>query len=144
MNKRNAFTLLELSIVLAIIGILIVGVVGISSGLRQTAFITEAAQNINALHGSANQYLAIGNTNFTGISITALQTANLLPAGFSGTATNPWGGNYSVAANASDSSKIDIQLTSVPTNAGNKLVTMFGNSAAATPTFSSGTFTVTF
>lgn len=143
-NRKGGFTILELSIVLAIIGILIAGIVGVASSMRQTAFLTEAAQTINSLHESANQYIAIGNNNFTGISVAVLQTNNLLPSGFSGTGSNPWGGNYTIAANSSDSSMIDIQLTSVATAAGARLITMFTNSAASTPTFATGTFTVTF
>ena len=140
--RKNAFTILEMSIVLAIIGILIAGIVGVAGSLRQTAFVMEAAQTINSLHQAANGYLAVGNTNFSGISVAQLITDNLLPSGFSGTGTNPWGGNYTIAPNT-DNSKIDIGLTSVPTVAGNRLSDMFQNSADNVSLVTT-TFTVTF
>jgi len=142
--RKNAFTILEMSIVIAIIGILIVGIVTVASNVRKTALLMKAAQTVNVLHEAANGYLAIGNNNFTGITISQLQTDDLLPDGFSGTGSNPWGGNYSIAVNASDSSMIDIQITSVPTAVGSKLISMFTQSAASTPTCTDGTFTVTF
>ncbi len=66
-----------------------------------------------------------------------------LPAKFSVTGSNPWGGNYTVAVNASDATQVDITLTSVPTNAGADLVRTF-NTISEGAIYDDGTFTVTF
>jgi len=142
MRSKNGFTLIELVLVISIIAILIMAV-GLTSGIRDNAKVNSAAQSVRTLRAAAENYIAAGNMTYTGISISGLQTSGYLPAAFSATASNPWGGNYAIAANASDSSKVDISLTSVGSTQATRLSALFANSAAST-TYSSTTWTVTF
>lgn len=142
MRSRNGFTLIELVLVISIIAILIMAV-GLTSGIRDNAKVNSAAQSVRTLRTAAENYIAAGNMTYTGISISGLQTSGFLPAGFSATGSNPWGGNYAVAANASDSSKVDISLTGVGSTQATRLSALFANSSSSTA-YSSTTWTVTF
>ena len=141
---RKGFTLLEMMIVLAIISVLLAAILPAMSA-RNTAKISSAAQTIRSLHEASSAWLAHGHTTYTGISIAVLQTAGLLPTGFTAASDNPWGGAYSVSANT-DANKLDITVGSVPSGAGSALVNIFRPNAASTPTYNGDTkvFTVTF
>ncbi|HAH20144.1 MAG TPA: hypothetical protein DCL49_04475 [Candidatus Omnitrophica bacterium] len=138
----GGFTLIEIVITIAIIAILL-SAIGVGSGVMGNAKVNSAAQSVKQLHTAAQSYIAAGNMTFTGISAAGLVTSKFLPDGFSATASNPWGGDYTVAVNASDSSKVDIALTSVPADAGTRLSALFKNSASAT-TYVGTTWTATF
>ena len=142
MRSKNGFTLIELVLVISIIAILIMAV-GLTSGITGNAKVNSAAQSVRTLRSAAENYIAAGNMTYTGISITGLQTSGYLPTGFSATGSNPWGGNYTVAANASDSSKVDVSLTSVGSAQATRLSALFANSATGT-SYSTTTWTVTF
>ena len=141
MGSRNGFTLIELVLVIGIIAILIMAI-GLTSGIRDNAKVNSAAQSVRALRSAAENYLAAGNMTYTGVTISGLQTSGYLPAAFSATGSNPWGGNYTIAPN-SDANKVDISLTSVSSTAAARLTALFANSAAAT-SYSSTTWTITF
>ena len=142
MISRKGFTLIELVLVIGIIAILIMAV-GLTSGIRDNAKVNSAAQSVRALRSAAENYLAAGNMTYTGISISGLQTSGYLPNAFSATGSNPWGGNYTVAVNSSDSGKVDISLTSVASASATRLSSLFANSASST-SYSSTTWTITF
>jgi len=141
---RKGFTLLELMIVLAVIAILLMAILPAMSA-RNTAKISSASQTVNTLYQASSAWLAQGHTTYTGISIAVLQTAELLPAGFTAATDNPWGGSFGVAANT-DSNKLNITVGSVPAAAGPSLINIFTPNAASTPTYDGDTdvFTVTF
>ena len=141
MGNKSGFTLIELVLVISIIAILIMAV-GLTSGIRDNAKVNSAAQSIRTLRTAAENYIAAGNMTYTGITIAGLQTSGYLPAGFTATGSNPWGGNYLIAVN-SDPGKVDISLTAVTSTAATRLSTLFANSAAATA-YSSTTWTATF
>lgn len=143
MRTKGGFTLIELVLVISIIAVLIMAV-GLTSGIRDNAKVNSAAQSVRTLRVAAENYIAAGNMTYTGITIAGLQTSGYLPANFSATGSNPWGGNYVIAAN-SDSSKVDISLTSVGSAQAARLSALFANSASATAyTSTSSTWTVTF
>ncbi len=142
-NKRG-FTLIEIALALGILAILIVSVAQ-ARGLSDQARVMAAAESIRTLRGAAESYISGGNMTFSGVSVAALKTNNRLPAGFSATGSNRWGGNYNIAANSGDNTKVDIGLTSVPANAGTQLSSQFQNSAGSTNyDSSSNTWTATF
>ena len=141
MPPEKVFTLIELVLVISIVAILIMAV-GLTSGVRETAKVHSAAESVKALRTAAESYIAAGNMTYTGISVSGLQTLGFLPASFSATGSNPWGGNYAVAVN-SDTGKVDISITSVTAASATRLSTLFANSAAAT-NYSSTTWTITF
>jgi len=84
-------------------------------------------------------------SSYTGVSCAVLVAQGALPPVLGNcTATNPWGGNYTVSVNASNSAHVDITLTNVPNGPGAQLVDKLTPIVATAPTFNAGTFTVTF
>ena len=141
MRGKKGFTLIELVLVISIVALLIMAV-GLTGGVRENAKVHSAAESVKALRVAAESYIAAGNMTYTGISIDGLKTSGYLPGTFSAAGSNPWGGNYAVAAN-SDTGKVDISLTSVTSTSATRLSTLFANSAAAT-SYASETWTATF
>jgi len=142
MRNRGGFTLIELVLVISIIALLIMAV-GLTSGVRENAKVHSAAESVKALRTAAESYIAAGNMTYTGITISGLQTLGYLPAAFSATGSNPWGGNYAIAPNSADASKVDISLSGVTAFGAARLSALFVNSAAAT-SYASNTWTITF
>lgn len=140
--NRKAFTLIELVLVLVIIGVLAAILIPALS-MRDKANISKAKGEIRSLHAGALGYLSAGRTTFTGVSVANLVSEGHLPANFTGTGSNPWGGDYTVTVNASDATQVDIALTTVPANAGADLVRTF-NTISEGATYATTTFTVTF
>lgn len=141
MRKERGFTLIELVLVIGIIALLIMSV-GLTSGIRETAKLHSAAESVKTIRAAAEGRLAAGNMTYTGVSVDVLKTAGLLPANFTAAGSNPWGGDYTVAANT-DPNKVDISLTAVSEAASTRLSALFSNSAAAT-SYASETWTATF
>ena len=139
--NRKAFTLIELAVVMVIIGILVAVLVP-TFGMRDKANISRAKGDIGGLHAAALGYVSAGRTTFTGVSVETLVSEGHLPANFLGAASNPWGGDYTVAANT-DATKVDIAATTVPENAGADLVRTF-NTKSEGAVYATTTFTVTF
>jgi prepilin-type N-terminal cleavage/methylation domain-containing protein len=141
MRNNRGFSLIELVLVISIVAILIMAV-GLTSGVRENAKVHSASESVKALRTAAESYIAAGNMTYTGITVSGLQALGYLPASFSATGSNPWGGNYAVAPNT-DTNKVDISLTNVSSPAATRLSVLFANSAAAT-SYASNTWTVTF
>lgn len=142
MRNRGGFTLIELVLVISIIALLIMAV-GLTSGVRENAKVHSAAESVKALRTAAESYIAAGNMTYTGITISGLQTLGFLPAAFSATGSNPWGGNYTIVPNSADASKVDISLSGVTAFGAARLSALFVNSATAT-NYASNTWTITF
>ena len=140
-RNRGGFTLIELVLVISIVALLIMAV-GLTSGVRENAKVHSAAESVKALRTAAESYIAAGNMTYTGITIAGLQTSGYLPASFSATGSNPWGGNYAIVPNT-DTNKVDISLTGVSSAAATRLSALFANSATAT-NYASNTWTITF
>lgn len=143
--KRNSgFSLVELAIGLAVITVLILAV-SMSSGIRDTARVQSAANSVQALRAAAENYLAGGKTSYTGISVDVLKTAKLLPTNFTNAKANPWGGDFTLAANSSSATRLDISLSALAQEDADKLTAYFNNSAnSATYDTSNSTWVVTF
>ena len=127
-NKRG-FTLVEIAFVLVIITVLLLVIGPAAKGMFENGRVSSAAQSVETLRNAAAQYLAGGNVTYASVSVTALKTGNLLPTNFIAAGSNPFGGNYSLAANGTDNTKVDIILTNIPLNAGTKLNAYFANKA---------------
>lgn len=141
MNRKSGFTLIELVLVISIAALLIMAV-GLTSGIRENAKVHTACESVKALRTAAESYIAAGSMTYAGITIDGLKSSGYLPANFLATGTNPWGGNYAIAAN-SDPNKVDISLSSVSASAATRLSALFANSAGSTG-YSSDTWTATF
>lgn len=141
---RHGFSLIELCLYLGLVAVLAVGLMWGFSGMRDSVHIQSATDSVDSLYSIAMScWLPRGNTTFTGVSIAALKTNGCLATGFTGTGSNPWGGDFAVAPNPGDASQLQISLTAVPATAGNALVAKYTTSSQAA-SFASGTFTVTF
>jgi type II secretory pathway pseudopilin PulG len=142
--RQGGFTLIELGFVLVVVMLLIAVVAIAFTTQRDRAEVKLAVDGINGLYLGAADW-QMSRPNYTGVSCTVLVAQGRLPAILGNcSASNPWGGNYTVAANASNAARVDITLTSVPSGPGAQLVDKLTPIAAATPTYTAGTFTVTF
>ncbi|MFA5346003.1 MAG: type II secretion system protein [Candidatus Omnitrophota bacterium] len=141
MKLKDSFTLIELVLVISIVALLIMAV-GLTSGIRENAKVHSAAESVKTLRTAAESYIASGSMTYTGITIDGLKTASFLPNRFTATGSNPWGGDYAIAAN-SDANKVDISLSAITAAAAGRLSALFTNSAQATA-YSSDTWTATF
>ena len=141
MRRNEGFTLIELVLVISIVALLIMAV-GLTSGIRENAKVHSAAESVKALRTAAESYIAAGSMTYTGITVDGLKISGFLPGSFTATGTNPWGGNYAIAAN-SDANKVDISLSAVSVSAAARMSALFANSAAAT-SYSSETWIATF
>lgn len=138
MNKKNdkkGFSLVELAIGLAVITILILAI-SASAGIRDNARVQAAANSIETLRSAAENYIvSTGEMDYSSLTVAALQANNLLSANFDATKSNPWGGSFSVAPNAANSTHFDIALGGLNQAAGDKLISYFKNHAYSTPTY---------
>ena len=141
MKSNGGFTLIELVLVISIVALLVMAV-GLTGGIRENAKVHSAAESVKALRTAAESYIAAGSMTYTGITVDGLKTSGFLPGSFTATGTNPWGGNYAIAAN-SDPNKVDISLTAVGSSAATRLSALFANSAAST-SYASEIWTATF
>jgi len=151
-NKKykEGQTLLEIIAVMVIIGTILAAVIPAVTTSTDNGRIRSAVSAIRAIqsaavgfyndHGGSYASLAIGTTAIPGL------VPNYLPANFSGTGANPWGGNITVAQNGTNTSQYVVTLTNVPPGAQQSLQTALQNISVSTstPANSTGPFTATF
>jgi hypothetical protein len=136
----------EIGFWLLIVSIFIGGGIAYYYATRGTAYEVKAAQAVQDLQTAAMAcWLPRGHTTFEGLSIEVLRDDGCLAAGFSGTGSNPWGGDYSVGPDPADATRLRIVLTRVPDEAGESLERRFEKSSYSA-SYDSGarTFTVIF
>ena len=110
-HNNRGFSLVELAIGLAVVTVLVLAI-SMSAGIRDTARVHSAVESVQTLRSAAEGYLSAGKINYTGMDIASLKTNGLLSANFTGSGTNPWGGNYTIVPNLTPT-KFDVTLTSV-------------------------------
>ncbi len=130
MNTERAFSLVELAIGLAVITILILAV-SVSAGIRDNARVQSAANSVQTLRSAAENYLAGGKLDYSGMTVDVLKTFKFLPNNFINIETNPWGGDFVIVPNASDNTHFDIMVSGLAKLDADKLTTYFNNSATA-------------
>ena len=74
MIKNKGFTLLELMIVIAILGVVASVAMPAYTGYLKTARMTEAKNNVAALRLAEEEYFLENNNYFTGANATAINT----------------------------------------------------------------------
>ena len=112
--NNKGFSMIEIAVGLLVLTVL-TGVVLGGSSLITKAQAQKETDNILNLQTAAKAGLTATSLSYTGMTITTLKTGGQLPSSYSPTGTNSWGGNYTLAVNGSDASKVDIGLTAVPT-----------------------------
>ncbi len=124
LKEERGFTLIELSIVMLIAGLLLAVIIMGTRGAKESANTTACAEDIKTLYTAANLWLNHGYTDYADISVANLKSADLLPSGFT---TNNWGGTYTIGPKTSDNTKVEIVAPSVPDNPGASLVRIFSS-----------------
>ncbi|MEI8012674.1 MAG: type 4 pilus major pilin [Candidatus Omnitrophota bacterium] len=122
-NNRG-FSLIELAISIGLVAVL-VSVVAAGGGMMNKFRIQREVQAVDTLRVASQNYLSGQNLTYTGISVAALKTAGFLPGSFEPAMSNSFGGDYTVAANPADNTKVDISLAAVPSSAGTDLSGVF-------------------
>ena len=122
---------MELAIAVGLIAIL-VGVVAAGGGMMGRCRVQRETQAVDSLRVASQNYLTPPNLTYAGISIEDLKTEGLLPQSFDPDGSNGFGGDYTVAANTDDETKLDISLANVPASAADDLSSAFQAKAEAT------------
>ena len=79
-NNEDGFTLAELVIVIALIGILAALALGPLKGLWSSGKVSAITQNISKIKSECYLYAQMNGGSFSGLSAQAMQTDGLLPA----------------------------------------------------------------
>ena len=130
MQKNKGFSFMELAISVGLIAVL-VSVVAAGGGMMNKCRLQREAQAVESLRLASQNYLSGKNLTYAGVSVAALKNAGLLPNNFDPAQANSFGGDYTVAANEQDNTKVDITLASVPASAGTELNDVFKSRADA-------------
>ena len=127
MKKNKGFISIEMMIVFVIVAILAV-VASKNIGKVTTAYNTWKVTNtITEVHKAAADWRTTGV--YTGVTMALLTPTYIDPDIGNGVATNPFGGDTSIAANGTDPYKLDVTMTKVPDNVGNRAVNKYGSDA---------------
>jgi hypothetical protein len=140
-RRRPALALTDVAIAIGVLAVLLAAISS-ALGAIENGRISTAERSIETLQAAAVNWLSNGRTSYDGISFQALRDENLLPAGFTEVASNPWGGNYLLEP-AGD--QITVGLTNVPQNGGASLTRKLGPRARSVSYDAGGRiFTATF
>jgi hypothetical protein len=110
----------------------LVSVVTAGGGMMAKSRVHREMMAVDTLRVASQNYLSSRNLTYSGISVTVLKTAGLLPGNFDPLKANAYGGDYSVNVNADDNTKVDIALANVPEGAGTELSSTFKSIAEVT------------
>ncbi len=111
LQRQQGFSLIEMSVVILVIAGLIAGVLWASKGVSDSSKVNRFTTEISTIAIQTRTWRGI-DPRYTGVNFTALTTMGLLQATWgAGTGVNPAGGNYTVAANATDSTRFDLVAT---------------------------------
>jgi len=145
LSGKNGFTLLELIVVMVIITIIASQIIASFKGASDNGRVASALNSVKAIQTAAMNYFNNNGGSCAGISVSNLVAGNYLPGAFTGTGSNPWGGNYTVAVNANNATQFNLSMTNISQADANTLSNDLANSsqgttyAAATSTWT-GTF----
>lgn len=112
-TKKNGFTFIEILAVLSIIALATIGVLSLRDWAASNARVADAKVQIATLQSGVQQWRP-RNGVYTGISISALSSVAAVPLDWEdGVSINPWGGDITVVADASDPTRYTIRLTNI-------------------------------
>jgi len=145
-QSQKGFSLVEIMAVLAIGAFIVVGALWTRTIAMDSLNSGQFTSDISTLSTQARAWRGIKPT-YTGVSVSTLTGMSLLPSSWgAGSGINPAGGNYTLAANATDSTRVDLTATGMSQafclNVENQIegTTDGGNRASCT----SGTLTAVF
>ena len=144
---NKGFSMLEILLVLTVIVALIGSIAFAGNGLTNSGNVTQTLNSLSTIQQALTLYRSDNGASCTGVTVASLTASGkYLPAGFTGTGTNGFGGDYSVAANGTDSTLCDVTLTKVPAIAQSKLDAAMKKQSINAPTYTaaSQTYVVTF
>ena len=145
LSHKNGFTLLELIVVMVIITIIASQVIASFKGASDNGRVAAALNSIKAIQTASMGYFNNNGGSCTGISVANLVAGTYLPGTFTGTNANPWGGNYTIAVNSSNSTQFNLSMTNIAQADATILNNALQNSAQAVNyVASSSTWTGTF
>ncbi len=145
-RRERGFTFLEVMIALSLGMIAIMAVAKGIQSITTRSNVSVAVTDIQYILQASVSWRA-SQTSYSGISMSVLENQGLLPSAIgSGSGTNPWGGNYTVTANASNGNLLDIALSNVASDAGAQAVTLLQKTSynANSASYSGGTLSVTY
>ncbi len=145
-TNNKGFTIIELIAVMVIISVILGSVLAAVKGATDNSRITSAIASVRALQTASVNYYNNNGGSYTGLSLAALASNNMLPSNFtSGTNANPWNGNITVAPDA-NANYFDITFTNVPSIAATSLTNAVNKLTQTAPTYtaSSQTWTAAF
>jgi prepilin-type N-terminal cleavage/methylation domain-containing protein len=145
LSNKKGFTLLELIVVMVIITIIASQVIASFKGASDNGRVAAALNSIKAIQTAAMGYFNNNGGSCTGISVAVLVGGNYLPGTFTGINANPWGGSYTVAVNANNSTQFNLSMTNISQTNATTLNNALQNSAQAVNyVATSSTWTGTF
>jgi prepilin-type N-terminal cleavage/methylation domain-containing protein len=141
MFRQRGFTLLEVVVALAVLAMLM-GVLAIPArGVLDHTRLSRTLAELQTLRTASDRWLERGRIDFTGLSLTALQTEGWLPVAWPG--TTPWGGPYTIGPSSVDPTRRRATASGLPDSVATRIaVILQGQGYPATA--SSGTVQVDF
>ena len=144
-KKQKGFTMIELLVVTAILVVMGIGVKMALSPQISNGDVKSTMKMVEAVRTAVGQWKPY-NSVLTGVSMTALNDLDLIPEAWGdGSNITPLGGGITVAVSGSDTTRMVISVTGIPTTEiGNRMVRDYADLTVVTPTFSGSTLSLTF
>lgn len=140
MRREGGYTIVELTIALAVITILLVTIVMVGMNLSTGARVTKVADAVKQVAGAAVNWEA-SQYSYNGVTMNVLETAKYLPVGFTA-AGNPFGGAYTINGNGNS---FTVTATNFPDNATcQQAISKLQRDTAAVPTCAGTTLSAMF
>jgi prepilin-type N-terminal cleavage/methylation domain-containing protein len=146
MNNKG-FSMLEVLLVLTVVATLIGSIAFAGNGLTNSGNVTQTLSSLGSIQQALTLYRSDNGPSCTGVTMTSLTASGkYLPAGFSGTGSNGFGGDLTISANGTDSTLCDVTMSKVPAVAQAKLDSAMKKQSVNSPTYTaaSQTYVVTF
>jgi type II secretory pathway pseudopilin PulG len=146
-KSNKGFSMLEVLLVLTVVVTLIGSIAFAGNGLTNSGNVTQTLNSLSSIQQALALYRSDNGASCTGVTVASLTAAGkYLPAGFTGTGTNGFGGDFSIAANGADSTLCDVTLTKVPGVAQTKMDSAMKKQSIIAPVYTATTqtYVVTF
>lgn len=143
----KGFSMLEVLLVMTVIVALIGSIAFAGNGLTNSGNVTQTLNSLSSIQQALALYRSDNGASCSGVTIASLTASGkYLPAGFTGTGTNGFGGDFSIAANGTDSTLCDVTLTKVPAVAQAKMDSAMKKQSVSAPVYTaaSQSYVVTF